>query len=322
MQDNKDVPENNTHCARIVQVRQSNQPKEKENNQSNTQNAADTKQETTENDAQKAANTGKQQADKTSQHVAVDADVFDRQKRVEKWDQTAVEKQNVLVVGAGALGNEVCKLLLQIGVGKIRLVDFDTVIPANLNRCVFFTPQDAKNHVFKAEAIAKRAGKEYPNTQVTADTRNVDQLEETVFKETTAVFGCLDNLGARLHINAQAYGKAPLFDGGTTGFQGKVQIVKAPSACLECAMSKADYQLLWKRYSCVGEVLDLIDPKAPAIATTTSIVAAMQVNEWLKHVFGQEILAGKYLHYDGLTQQTTVFKMAKRATCPVHSHLF
>ncbi len=257
----------------------------------------------------------------------IDADRFDRQKRIAKWDQAAIENQNVLVIGAGALGNEVCKLLFQLGAGRVRIVDFDTVIAANLNRCVFFTPADAERHAFKADAIARKAAAEYPHTQVTADTRNVDQLEESVFKESTAVFGCLDNLGARLHVNAHAYGHCPLFDGGTTGFLGKVQVVLKPSACLECSMSKADYQLLWKRYSCVGDVLDLVDPKTPAIATTTSIVAAMQVNEWLKTVFGQNkespveaqnTTAGKYIHYDGLKQQTRIFDVPKRDNCPVH----
>ncbi|MBI5225845.1 ThiF family adenylyltransferase [Candidatus Micrarchaeota archaeon] len=254
----------------------------------------------------------------TAHVLSVDADRFDRQKRIPKWDQTALEKQNVLVIGAGALGNEVCKLLFQLGVGKVRVVDFDTVVAANLNRCVFFTPEDAKQNRFKADALAARAKTDYPNTHVIADRRNVDQLEETVFSESTAVFGCLDNLGARLHVNAHAYGKAPLFDGGTTGFLGKVQVVSAPSACLECSMSKSDYKLLWQRYSCVGEVLDVVDPKTPAIATTTSIVAAIQVNEFLKHVFGQNILAGKYLHYDGLSQKTEGYVVAKRKGCPVH----
>ncbi len=255
--------------------------------------------------------------------VNVDADRFDRQKRVEKWDQGAIEKQNVLVVGAGALGNEVCKLLFQLGVGRVHVVDFDTVIEANLNRCVFFSPTDVQAHAFKADVIARKAQTDYPHTRVTADTRNVDQLEESVFQESTAVFGCLDNLGARLHVNAHAYGHCPMFDGGTTGFLGKVQVVQKPSACLECGMSKSDYKLLWKRYSCVGEVLDLVDPKTPAIATTTSIIAGMQVNEWLKYVFDKQAetqgaTAGKYLHYDGFTQQMQVFDVPKREKCPVH----
>lgn len=253
-----------------------------------------------------------------SQTEEVDADRFDRQKRVEKWDQAAIAKQNVLVIGAGALGNEVCKLLFQLGVGAVRIVDFDTVIEANLNRCVFFTPQDAQRKAFKAERLAARAQADYPATQVTADVRNVDQLEEAVFQKATAVFGCLDNLGARLHVNAQSYGHAPVFDGGTTGFHGKMQVVAAPSACIECALSERDYNLLWQRYSCVGETLDLIDPKAPAIATTTSAVAALQVNEFLKHAFGQPIAAGKYVHYDGLTHATRIFDVPKRKKCPVH----
>ena len=70
-------------------------------------------------------------------------DAFDRQKRVSNWVQSSLEDASVLVVGAGALGNEVCKLLVQLGVHRIALVDPDTVALANLNRCVFFSPQDA-----------------------------------------------------------------------------------------------------------------------------------------------------------------------------------
>ena len=248
----------------------------------------------------------------------VDADRFDRQKRVTQWDQAAIGKQDVLVIGAGALGNEVCKLLFQLGVGRVRVVDFDAVIEANLNRCVFFTPQDAKEKALKADVIARKARQEYPHTHVTADCRKVEDLEEHVFQKSTAVFGCLDNLGARLHVNAQSYGHAPVFDGGTTGFYGKLQVVSAPSSCIECAMSERDYDLLWKRYSCVGEAIDLIDPKAPALATTTSVVAALQVNEFIKHALGQPGIGGKYVHYDGLTHETQAFDVPKRKTCPVH----
>ncbi len=248
----------------------------------------------------------------------VDADRFDRQKRIGQWNQNAVAAQNALVIGAGALGNEVVKLLLQIGIGKITLLDFDTVVPANLNRCLFFDPTDANHHRFKAEVIRDKAGKRFPDTTITADTRAVQKLPETAFQTHTAVFGCLDNLEARLHVNAHAYGHAPLFDGGTNGFFGKVQVVGAPSSCLECGMSKRDYGLLAKRYSCVGEVLDYLDPKTPAIATTTSLVAAMQINEWLCHVFGQPTRAGKYVHYDGLRQETKTFDVPVRKNCPVH----
>ncbi|MDP2717314.1 MAG: ThiF family adenylyltransferase [Candidatus Micrarchaeota archaeon] len=250
--------------------------------------------------------------------TAVDADRFDRQKRVGTWDQDAIREQNALVIGAGALGNEVVKLLLQNGIGKITLLDFYTVVPANLNRCVFFSQKDADAHRFKADVIREKAAALFPDTAISADTRAVEKLPETAFKTHTAVFGCLDNLEARLFANAHAYGHAPLFDGGTNGFFGKIQVVCAPSACLECGMSKRDYGILAKRYSCVGEVLDYLDPKTPAIATTTSAIAAMQVNEWLCHVFGQKTRAGQYVHYDGLRQKIGTFDIPARKSCPVH----
>ncbi len=248
----------------------------------------------------------------------VDEDRFDRQKRVPYWDQNEVEKQNALVVGAGALGNEVVKLLLQLGVGKIRVVDFDTVVPANLNRTVFFTQQDADSHGFKADVVAREAKKINPRTQVTADTRAIDKVEEEIFAESTAVFGCLDNLGARLFSNAHAYGKAPYIDGGTTGFFGKIHVTQSPSSCFECSLSARDYKHLWQRYSCVGELLDIQDPKTPALPTTTSAIAALQVNEFLKIVHGLPSLAGKYLHYDGLRQESKVFDVPLRKDCPIH----
>lgn len=250
--------------------------------------------------------------------MEVDEDRFDRQKRIPNWNQAEVDKQNALVIGAGALGNEVVKLLLQLGVGKIRVVDFDTIVPANLNRTVFFSQTDANAHSFKADVLARESKKINPNVQVTPDTRAIDKVEEKFFTESTIVFGCLDNLGARLFSNANAYGKAPFVDGGTTGFFGKIHVTNAPSSCFECSLSQRDYKHLWQRYSCVGELLDIQDPKTPALPTTTSIIAAFQVNEFLKMLHGMDNLAGKYLHYDGLRQEAKIFDVPLRKDCPIH----
>ena len=249
-------------------------------------------------------------------------EMFDRQKRVSNWLQSSITDASVLVVGAGALGNEVCKLLLQLGVNRITLVDFDTVALANLNRCVFFSPEDAEKGRFKAEVIRDKAGEQFPLSQVHAELKRLEDLPESFFQGFDCAFSCLDNLGARLHLNAQCYGKIPLVDGGTFGFQGKVQVVSSPSACLECSLSKTDYRLLWKKYSCVGEFLDVLDPKMPALPTTTSLIASLQVNEFLKLQMPSlqvaDSLVGKYLLHDGLKGSFSVFEVPKRKDCPVH----
>lgn len=50
------------------------------------------------------------------------------------WDQQRLARARVLVVGAGALGNEVLKNLALLGVGRIYIVDFDQVEMSNLSR--------------------------------------------------------------------------------------------------------------------------------------------------------------------------------------------
>jgi molybdopterin/thiamine biosynthesis adenylyltransferase len=265
---------------------------------------------------------------------SVDSDQFDRQKRIVGWDQEAVSKSRVLVVGAGALGNEVVKGLAQIGVERIALVDYDRIVKANLNRCVFFRPMDAAANLFKARVVSARVHSVNKRTKVSAVLKKVEELPEKFFDKFDCAFSCLDNLGARLHLNAQCYGKTPLIDGGTTGFFGKVQAVRAPSACLECAMSRQDYALLWMKYSCVGDPLDFVDPKMPALSTTNSVVAALQVNEFVKLAHSAEAagadssnpdslissntLVGKYLFYDGLRNSQEIFSVGKREDCPVH----
>lgn len=251
----------------------------------------------------------------------IDSDVHDRQKRVSGWNQDKIATANVAVIGAGALGNEVVKNLLQLGVQQLTVVDFDTVVKANLNRCVLFTEEDAEKGTLKVKAIWSAAKKINPTTTITQIIENVETLDDKFFSKFTAVFSCLDNLGARLHVNANCYGAVPLIDGGTSGFMGKVQVVNKPSPCIECGLSKQDYGLLWKKYSCTGEQLDILDPKQPALPTTTSIIAGIQVNEFLKIVHGEKFgktLIGKYLFYNGLTSETKVYGVEKREKCPVH----
>ena len=63
-----------------------------------------------------------------------------------------MQNAKVLVIGAGALGNEVIKNLALMGVGYIFIVDFDKIEAANLSRSVLFREQD--NNRSKAEVVA------------------------------------------------------------------------------------------------------------------------------------------------------------------------
>ena len=69
-----------------------------------------------------------------------------------------------MVVGAGALGNEVIKNLVLMGIGHIFIVDFDTIELANLSRSVLFRESDSGRK--KAEVAAARAKEINPNVHV------------------------------------------------------------------------------------------------------------------------------------------------------------
>ena len=63
---------------------------------------------------------------------------FHRQTLIEWWDQERVAAARFLVIGAGAIGNEVLKNLALLGAGRVLVYDMDKVERSNLSRAVLF----------------------------------------------------------------------------------------------------------------------------------------------------------------------------------------
>ncbi|MFN2222113.1 MAG: HesA/MoeB/ThiF family protein, partial [Candidatus Promineifilaceae bacterium] len=82
------------------------------------------------------------------------------------WQQEVVREASALVVGAGALGNEVLKNLALMGFGKLLIVDFDTIEDSNLSRSVLFRESDRGRR--KVDAAAQRVKELNPDVQVQA----------------------------------------------------------------------------------------------------------------------------------------------------------
>src|SRR6185436_1639963 len=82
-------------------------------------------------------------------------DRYARHRLIEGWDQERLAAARVLVAGAGAIGNEVIKLLALLGVGNILIVDFDHIEISNLTRSMLF--RDADIGKSKALVAAERA---------------------------------------------------------------------------------------------------------------------------------------------------------------------
>jgi molybdopterin/thiamine biosynthesis adenylyltransferase len=225
------------------------------------------------------------------------------------------------VIGAGALGNEVVKNLVLSGFEDIVIVDMDRVVLSNLNRCLFFREEDAERRSFKATVLADMAQRMNAACRVNGMAIKVQDLDEDVFRSSDVVLGCLDNIAARLHVNAHCcHLGRPLIDGGTLSTSGKVQVVIPPdSPCLQCSMNRTHYRALERRFSCTGSDTTFFEPKLAAEITTTSVIAAIQVREAIKVLSGREDRCLHHLlRYDGLDNQALELEVPLDPDCGLH----
>ncbi|MFW9942609.1 MAG: ThiF family adenylyltransferase [Candidatus Thorarchaeota archaeon] len=267
----------------------------------------------------------------------IDSDRFDRQKRISGWDQTKISNAMIMVIGAGATGNEVVKNLTLTGVGKILLIDYDFIETSNLSRCVLFNPKAAGNKEYKADVIKEACKDLNPEVEIIPIKKDLNEIDKNLYNQCDVICSCLDNLEARLEANNYSYYyQVPFVDSGIDGFFGSVQSVYSgvkDSACLQCGISNQDLDLMWKRFSCTGEELKSEDGestrKIAAIITTTSIIGGIQSQQVLKFLLGidyfkkhrkwnysvGEPIIGKQLIYNGLTNDFTIIDKLKDPNC-------
>ena len=219
------------------------------------------------------------------------------------WKQEVVRNATVLVVGAGALGNEVLKNLALMGIGRILIADFDTIEDSNLSRSILFRAKDRGRR--KVDVAADAIKEINPDVQVMTFHGDINhQLGMGVFRHVDVIIGCLDNREARLSIDrfCQAINR-PWVDGAIQELMGIVRVFwPGRGATYESTLSEYDYQIISLRYSCpILARQNILQGKVPTTPTSASIVAAFQTQEALKLIHGLEVEPGKALIINGLT---------------------
>lgn len=241
---------------------------------------------------------------------------------VDWWDQEKLKKAWVMVVGAGALGNEVLKNLALLGVGNIYLIDFDSIQNSDLSRSVLYRQTD--NGKEKAQVAAQRVKEINPDIHIEYKQGNIIwDVGLGVFRQMDVVIGCLDNREARLAVNYACYRmNIPFIDGGIDVLTGQASFfIPDKGACYECTLTDIDYQILGIRYSCpLLEYNDLIQGKVPTTPTTASIIAGIQTQEALKLIHHLQVPAGKGFVYNGITHDCYLVQYPVKKNCLSHEH--
>jgi molybdopterin/thiamine biosynthesis adenylyltransferase len=250
----------------------------------------------------------------------VHEDRFSRFRLIPWWDQKKLQTARVLVIGAGALGNEILKNLALLGFERIVVVDLDRIEESNLSRAILFSSEDVG--AFKADAAARSLNRIAPQARVRPLAANVVQnCGLGLFAWSDVIIAGLDNREARLWINRCAWKmNRPWIDGAIEGINGVARAFVAGQApCYECTLGETDWKLLEQRMSCNLLLREAkTEGKVATTPTISSVIAGIEVQEAVKLLHGMPTLAGSGFVFEGLNHTSYKVEYTANPDCMSH----
>ena len=170
--------------------------------------------------------------------------------------QERLKQANVMVVGCGALGNEVLKNLALFGVEHLVIVDFDTIEPSNLTRSILFSRADAETRRHKATVAAERLRDINPAIHVLPLVGDIcHDVGLGLLRRMDVVVGCVDNRWARYCLNRLCMrAGVPWVDGGIDGLEGTARVFVPGKNCYACNLGPEALKDLSYRLSCSAAI--------------------------------------------------------------------
>ncbi len=218
---------------------------------------------------------------------------------------------HALVIGAGGLGSPVALYLGTAGVGRLTVVDADTVDLTNLQRQI--AHDQGRIGLPKAESVRARIAAINPDVQVRALVQRADAaLLHTLVASADVVLDCSDNFATRHAVNAACVAHAkPLVSGAAIGFDGQVSVL-APALggpCYAC-LFPPDAQPEEVACSTMGVFAPLV-----------GIVGSLQAAEALKLLAGVgRPLLGQLLMLDARGMHIDRITLVRQPQCTVCGH--
>lgn len=216
---------------------------------------------------------------------------------------------HALVIGAGGLGSPVALYLGTAGVGRITLVDHDTVDLTNLQRQI--AHDRSRVGLPKAESAAHAVRAINPDPQLRALVRRADEaLLDELVPTADVVLDCCDNFRTRHLVNAACVRhRRPLVSGAAIGFDAQVSVYDVRQPGAPC-------------YACVFPPEATVEEVACAtmgvFAPLVGIVGSLQAAEALKLLAGcGQPLTGRLLMLDGRGMSFDEVRMARQPHCAV-----
>lgn len=223
--------------------------------------------------------------------------------------QQAMLDAHALIIGAGGLGSPAALYLAASGVGRITLVDHDTVDLTNLQRQIAHTTERVGQPKVQSAAQAMHAIN--PDVQVRCIQQHADTaLLDELVSQATVVLDCCDNYRTRQTVNAACVKhRVPLVAGAIIRFDGQITVFdprQENSPCYACLFAPED---VFEEVQC---------STMGVFAPLVGVIGAMQAAEALKLIAGVgDSLAGKLLMLDGRSMEWSRMHTGRNPGCSI-----
>lgn len=230
-----------------------------------------------------------------------------------------IQKARVMVVGCGALGNEVLKNLALMGVGHVCLVDFDTVEQTNLTRSILFRASDIGKR--KVDAAREALERIHPKIQVQTIFGDIAyDVGLGLIRKMDVLIGCVDSRWARYCIQRLCLRAGKTWvDGGILNDEGTLRVFAPGKSCYACSLGPEGLSDLKKRMSCAGVIRRMEEAHhAPTSPLSASVIGALQAQEAVK-ISAHRPPTDKMVYFEGAHMDFKVMRFeAWDEDCALH----
>jgi len=222
--------------------------------------------------------------------------------------QKKLLKSNVLIVGAGGLGSPISIYLAALGIGKIGIIDKDSVEISNLSRQIIFSTNDLKKN--KSSVAINKLRKINPDIKLHSFNKRLTKKNiNQIAKNFDLIVDGSDNFRTRFLINDYCLkNRKILVSGAISKFDGQVytfNFSKKKSPCLRCFIPKMPS----------NPDVDNCEYEG-VLGSLAGIIGTIQANEVVKEILEiGDTLCGYILIIDALKLTFRKVKLNKRSDC-------
>ncbi|HBK84353.1 MAG TPA: thiamine biosynthesis protein ThiF, partial [Flavobacterium sp.] len=220
-------------------------------------------------------------------------------------------KAKVLIIGMGGLGSAVLPYLVAAGVGKIGIIDNDTIDESNLQRQVIYKTQSVgESKVLQAKKMALDLN---PFVEINAITEKLSPENAiSLFSQYDIMVDATDNLETKYLINdACCVTKKPFVYGSVYKFEGQVSVFNYQNG--------PNYSCLFSEQNTRGQNCN----ETGVLGISVGIIGMFQANEVLKMILGiGDVLSGKVLVYNFLNNEQQKIEFSQTKKSIMNKHLF